>query len=61
MHVLKTNKQKEECFRIGDMKEVGYGEVRVGKVLQLYKSWNSVCLLNSALITFDTYYALDIC
>lgn len=56
---IKNKQTKRRMFQIGDVKEVGYREVSgkgnpVLQALELY-------LLNSALITFDTCYALGIC
>ena len=43
------------------VKEVGSGRLRVGKLHQLYGSWYSICLVNSALIISGTCYALEVC
>ena len=53
--------EKENCFRIGNVKKVGVGMLRVGKLHQLYRSWYSICLVNFALIISGTYYALEVC
>ena len=43
------------------VKVVGGGRLRVGKLHQLYGSWYSIYLVNSALIISGTCYALEVC